>query len=135
MKRKSRRHHPISMTDTDFADDIALISEQISQAQEMLNRVETETRKIGLFLNEKKTETMQFNQEIDTSLIGKSDGVIKTVDNFKYLGGWMHSSSKDFEIRKALAWTSCHKLRKIWKSKLNRKLKVKLFLSTVESNL
>ena len=74
------------MTDTDFADDIALISEQISQAQEMLNRVETETRKIGLFLNEKKTETMQFNQEIDTSLIGKSDGVIKTVDNFKYLG-------------------------------------------------
>ena len=45
----------------------------------------------------------------------------------------MHSSSKDFEIRKALAWTSCHKLRKIWKSKLNRELKVKLFLSTVES--
>ena len=135
LKRKSRRHHPISMTDTDFADDIALISEKISQAQEMLNRVETETRKIGLFLNEKKTETMQFNQEIDTSLIGKNGGVIKTVDNFKYLGGWMHSSSKDFEIRKALAWTSCHKLRKIWKSKLNRKLKVKLFLSTVESVL
>ena len=27
-RRRSRRQHPIIMTDTDFADDIALISEQ-----------------------------------------------------------------------------------------------------------
>ena len=72
VRRKSRRHHPIIITDTDFADDTALISEQISQAQVMLNRVETETRKIGLFLNEKKTETMQFNQTIGMPLTGKN---------------------------------------------------------------
>ena len=78
---------------------------------------------------------MQFNQEVKTPIIGKSGGVIKVVDNFKYLGGWMHSTEKDFEIRKALAWSSCHKLQKIWKSDMNRKLKVRLFLTTVESVL
>ena len=95
-KRRSRRQHPIIITDTDFAVDIALISEHISQAQEMIIRVETETRRIGLFLNEKKTETMQYNQEYETPIIGKSGGVIKVVDKFKYLGGWMHSTQKDF---------------------------------------
>ena len=47
----------------------------------------------------------------------------------------MKSSEKDFEIRKALAWTACHKLSKIWKSDLNRRLKKRLFLSTVEAIL
>ena len=114
-----------SLQNTDFADDIALISEHISQTQEIIIRVEIETRRIGLFLNEKKRETMQYNQEYETPIIGKSGGVFKVVDNFKYLGGWMHSTQKDFEIRKALAWSSCHKLQKVWKSDLNRMLKVK----------
>ena len=42
-KRRSRRQHPNIITDTDFADDIALISEHISQAQE------TETRRDWAF--------------------------------------------------------------------------------------
>ena len=49
----------------------------------------------------------------------------------KYLGG----SNKDFYVRKALAWTACHKLKKVWKSSMNRKLKIRLFLATVESVL
>ena len=61
-RRRSRRQHPVIITDTDFADDIALISEEIEQAQEMLDRLETETQKIGLFLNEKKTKAMLENQ-------------------------------------------------------------------------
>ena len=39
-KRKRRRVKPISITDMDFADDIALVSECIKEAQEMLTRVE-----------------------------------------------------------------------------------------------
>ena len=57
-KRSSRRHPPVTITDLDFADDIALISEEIAEAQEMLNRVEMETLRIGLHLNEKKTKMM-----------------------------------------------------------------------------
>ena len=41
----------------------------------------------------------------------------------------------DFEIRKALAWSACHKLDKIWTSKLSRPIKIKLFTATVESVL
>ena len=57
-KRWSRRRPPMTITALDFADDIALISEEIAEAQEMLNRVEIETLRIGLHLNEKKTEIM-----------------------------------------------------------------------------
>ena len=60
-RRRSRRQPPVIVTDTDFADDIALISEEIEQAQKMMDRMETETRKIGLFLNEKKTKVMLEN--------------------------------------------------------------------------
>ena len=35
-KRKSRRVPPITITDMDFADDNALVSEGIKEAQEML---------------------------------------------------------------------------------------------------
>ena len=42
MDRRSRRHHPIILTDTDFADKIAITTEEIAQAQEMLNCLEIE---------------------------------------------------------------------------------------------
>ena len=134
-KRKSRRHPPIVVTDFDFADDIALISEEIVQAQEMLTRLEDETRKVGLFLNEKKTKSIIEGLENPHPLTGKSGGIIGIVDYFKYLGGWMFGSNKDFDVRKALAWSACHKLKKVWKSNMNRKLKIRLFLATVESVL
>ena len=44
--------------------------------------------------------------------------------------------SKDFSIRKALAWKAAMRLIKIWKSKhISRKVKLKLFLACVESTL
>ena len=66
----------------------------------MLNSLDTQTRKIGLFLNDKKTEAMLENQENETTIKSKSGKILKV--NFKYLGGWIHSTSKDFEVRKAL---------------------------------
>ena len=47
----------------------------------------------------------------------------------------MASTVKDINVRKALAWKACHKLSKIWKSKLQKSIKIKLFISTVESVL
>eukprot|EP00794_Sanderia_malayensis_P005809 gene5809-6507_t len=40
----------------DYADDLALSSEQMEQAQESLHRLETEAEKVGLYCNSKKTE-------------------------------------------------------------------------------
>ena len=39
-RRKSRRHPAVSITDLDFADDIALLSENTEQAQQLLTRLE-----------------------------------------------------------------------------------------------
>ena len=134
-RRRSRRHPPVVITDTDFADDIALITEEIEQAQEMLTRVENETLKIGLHLNEKKTEIMAFGHDLLIKIKTKNGKELKYVINFKYLGGRMISSEKDFEIRKALAWAACNKLRTIWKSNLKKEMKRRLFVATVESVL
>ena len=71
-----------------------------------------------------------FSEPIEINTIGGSK--LKEVLNFKYLGGWMNSTEKDFNIRKALAWSACNDLRKIWTSNLNRKIKIRLFRSTVE---
>ncbi len=134
-RRRSRRTPAIVVTDLDFADDIALISEEISAAQEMLTRVEAEANKVGLHLNAKKTEAQQFNLNEPLQLKTTDDITINVVDNFKYLGSYSHSSEKDLSVRKALAWSACHKLKMIWSSKLTRELKVRLFVATVESVL
>ena len=38
-RRRSRRHPPGVVTDLDFLNDIALLSEEINQAQELLNNL------------------------------------------------------------------------------------------------
>ena len=63
--------------------------------------------------------TLQTIQPIGLSSL--SGSIIKDDDNFKYLGGWMHSTEKDFLVRKALAWGARHKFRTIWDSELSRK--------------
>ena len=42
--RRSRRLHPTVLTDLDVADDIALLSNIVSQARELLLRVESECK-------------------------------------------------------------------------------------------
>ena len=59
--RRSRRHEPVILTETDFADDIARISEEMEQAQNMLRNIEIEGAKVGIRLNAKKTEMILFN--------------------------------------------------------------------------
>ena len=83
VKRRSRQNGPITITDTDFADDIALISGLISQAQEMLSRVESEAAKVGLHCNSKKTVAMTYNQDNDSIIKSLDQEEIKIVENFK----------------------------------------------------
>ena len=57
-RRRSWRKQPVIITETDFADYISLISEEIEQAWEMLNSLYAETQKIGLFSNDKMIKAM-----------------------------------------------------------------------------
>ena len=70
----------------DFADDIALLSEEIIQAQELFDRVESEAAKVRLHLNADKTEAMVFNHSTPVEIKIRSGEIINVVDNFKYLG-------------------------------------------------
>ena len=90
---------------------------------------------MGLHLNAKTTEVQSYNCNTPMQIKCLSGTILKEVDNFKYLGDWTQSSEKDFFVRKALAWLACHKLKKIWTSKLSRKLKERLFIATFESVL
>ena len=56
--RRSRRVIPEMITDLDFVDDIVLLSDQIKQAQEILNRIEEEYQQVVMGNNAKKTKFM-----------------------------------------------------------------------------
>ena len=124
--------HDVVVIDLDFAADIALLCEEIKQTQELLNSVESEADKVGLHVNARKTEAMPHNQEIPVVIKTRSGNIIKEVDNFKYIGAWTQSSEKDFKVRKALAWSACHDLKKIWSSTLSWKIKVQFLCTTVD---
>ena len=59
--RLSPRVHPMMLTDLDFADDIALISNEMIQAQELLSRMETECWNLNLKKTKYLTSTWQKN--------------------------------------------------------------------------
>ncbi|KAI8514657.1 hypothetical protein Bbelb_072480 [Branchiostoma belcheri] len=135
VKRRSRRIGPKVVTDLDFADDIALLSEEVHQAQQLLRNVETSVARVGLQMNAGKTKFMAYNQQSPVCLKTTDGSTLEKVEDFKYLGSHMESTAKDINSRKAAAWRACNKMDKIWKSDLSSKLKTRLFLSTVESVL
>ena len=96
--------------------------------------MEAAALKVGLGMNAKKTKAMLYKEA--PSPIKTLDGSdLEIVHDFKYLGAWIASSEHDFTNRKAQAWKACNSMEKIWKSKLPRALKIKLFTTTVESVL
>ena len=121
------------ITDLDFADDLALLTQEIQQAQEIITRLEEEAAYVGLYCNAKKTELQVHNHQIPVEVRVSSGNTLRIIDNFKYLGAWTKSSEVDVNVRKSLAWSVCHKLSKVWKSSLSRNLKLRLFIATVES--
>ena len=123
------------LADLDFADGIALLSDQLRQAQELLTNVETECKRVGLGLNGPKTKFLAYNVDVDQPLRTLNGTALEQKDDFKYLGSWSDSSEKDIQIRKALAWKALNDMARIWKFNMNIELKRKFFVATVESIL
>ena len=131
--RQSSRHPAKYLTDTDFADDIALISNSLVNAQCLLQSLEQASNCVGLYLNESKTEYV--NKCIsDSDFVIKSlnNTLLKMVSDYVYLGSYISSSEKDFMTRKGMAWTACNALHKIWTSNLSRDFKLKIFKAAIE---
>ena len=68
-------------------------------------------------------------------LTSSTGNELEHVTDFVYLGSWIATTERDLKVRKAKAWAACHKMKKIWNSGLRKKLKIRLFVATVESIL
>ena len=133
--KQGSRSPEIRLKDLANADDIAIINKSLDLAKNLLHCVESSARLIGLHLNAGKTEILTSCLEDTGEVKSLSGNVLKQVDNFKYLGAYLPNSYHDFNVRKGLAWTAINKLECIWKSSLDRDLKIKFFRSCVESIL
>jgi len=113
----------------------ALISEEIQQAQALLQRVEEASASVGLAMNDKKTKILAFNQKKQVEITAIDGLQLEVLQDFKYLGSMMSSTEANIKARKGMAWTACNKMDQIWKSNLNKTLKIRLLPSTVEAVL
>ena len=85
-ERKSTRHPSKHITDLDYADDIALLSNPINNAETLLQSLETAAHRVGLTLNSTKTECLLQNEESSGNDIHTLSGTsLNTVDDFEYL--------------------------------------------------
>ena len=132
-KKRSRRYPAKTITDADYADDIAILANTPNQAEALQHSLEQAAACISLHVNAHKTEYMCYNQTGD---ISTPDGTsLKLVDKFTYLGSRVSSTEKDIGTWLRKAWTAIDRLSIIWKSDLTDKMKRGFFQAAVVSIL
>ena len=128
-KERSRRYFTQTITDADYADDIALLVNTPAQAKSL----ERAAASIGLHINSDRTEYMCFNQRGNTST--RKDGPLKLVDKFTYQRSSVSSTEKDINTKQVKAWTAIDRQSGIWKLDLIDKIKRSFFQTAVVSIL
>ena len=104
IKKRSRRYPAKTITDADYADDIALLANTPNQAETLLHSLERAAAGIGLHVNAHNTEYMCYTQTGDISTL---DGTsLKLVDKFTYRECGVSSTEKDIDTRLTRAWTA-----------------------------
>ena len=116
---RSRRHSAKKITDADYADDIALLSDNNVNAQKLLHLLEETAAIIGLHTNAVKTEYMCYHQ-VDNPIETLNRIDLKKVNDFVYLGSNIASTEKDVLIRMSKAWSALDRL------KVNQKTSIKI---------
>ena len=82
---KTSRETAKYLTDLDYADDIALLSQLLQDAQELLLSLEEAASRFGLLLNSKKTEYLTLNEDTNHLPLSSSDGyTLNEVSDFNY---------------------------------------------------
>ena len=80
---RSRWHPAETMTDVEYVDNLALLTDTPAQAQPQLHSLEQAAWGIGLYVNANKTELICFKQEGVISIL--SAKFLKLVDQVAYL--------------------------------------------------
>ena len=126
-------YNSVTITDADYADDIAILANIPNQSETLLHSLERAVAGIGLYGNAHKTEYICNNQTGDIST--QEGNPLKLVDKFTYLGSSVASTEKDIDTRLTKAWTAINRLSIIWKSDLTDKMKCSFFQTAVASIL
>ena len=122
------RYRAKTITDADYADDIALLANAPAKAETLLHSLQQAAAGIDLHVNTQKTEYIWFNQTGDISTLNGSS--LKPVDKFTYLESSVRSTETDIDTWLAKAWTAVDRLLVIWKSNLTDKMKRSFFSSS-----
>ena len=118
-KERSRTYLAKTITDADFADEIAHLANTPTQAETLLHSLERPAAGITLHVNAHKTEYMYFNQTGD--IFTQNGSSLKLVDKFTYLVTSVSSTENNINTRLAKAWTANDSLSVISKSDLTDK--------------
>ena len=132
-KESSRRYPAKTITDADYADDIALLANAPAQSKTLLHSLEWAAAGISLHVNAHKTEYMCFNQTGNISTLNGS--TLKLVDKFTYLERSVSSNEIDINTWREKAWTAINRLSVVWKSERTDKMKCSFFQAVVVSIL
>ena len=133
-KRQSSRFTEEKVGDLEYVDDIGLLENEVDNAQRQLDALAGVAKEVGLGINIDKTKVLTKNIEPKPE-IKLDETVLEVVDDFQYLGAWVNDTMKDFKHRRAKAWTAFWKLKRIWDSNADIKLKIKFFNASVLSVL
>ena len=132
-KKRSRSYPAKTITNADYADDIALLANTPNQSETQLHSLKRTAAGIGLHVNAHKTEYMRYYQTCDISTL---DGTsLKLVDKFAYQGSRVSSTKNDIDTWLTKEWTAVDRLLIIWKSDLTDKMKRSFFQAAVVSIL
>ena len=71
-KKRSRSYSAKTITDTDYADDIAILANMPNQAKTLLHSLERSAAGIGLHVNAHKIEYMCYNQTGDITTLSET---------------------------------------------------------------
>ena len=124
-KERSRKYPAQTITDADYAYDIALLANSPAQTKSRLHSLERASVGIDYHVRAEKTVYMCFNQRADISTL--KEGPLKLVEKFTCRRSSFSSIENDIKMRQAKAWTAIDRLSVIWKSDLTDKIKCIFF--------
>ena len=124
--------------DLEYADDAVLISPSVQGAQNLINSLVAEGRKVGLRINIQKTEILR-NEFADRGNCSIGDHDLPNVNSFRYLGTIIDSKGSlavELEDRLKRANQAMGMLKAVWQSgNLSLHTKVRLYKTMVRSIL
>ena len=131
-KSRSRRYPAETITNTDYADDLALLANTSATAESLLHSLKHAVGGIDHHVNANKTEYMCFKQGAISIPRGERQ---KLVHKFMDFGSSISSTESDVNIFLAKAWPANDGLAIIWKSDLSDEIKWDFLQAVVVSIL